>query len=292
VSASRIRTQAVASPDSKTLAFEVASVKPNRARDGERDANLVGGRLTMTYVTLHDLVQFAYPRPDGNLRQEVDISGGPGWFNSDRFDVAAKIEGVRAGLDAANTAAGAATADEMRAIDRARSMMQTLLADRFNLAVHRELRPLPAFRMSLARADGTLGPQLRKVDIDCAALRAAGRQASPGAKGVPCGGFGTLAPGHSAGHAIPVSMLAIFLERLVGRTVLDQSGLAGTFDVDLTWTPDRLANPDDLDSAVAGGLDTSSVFTSIREQLGLRLESTRVPIDVLVVDRAEPPASN
>ena len=145
--------------------------------------------------------------------------------------------------------------------------------------------------MLLARADGTLGPQLLRVDIDCAALRAAGRQA-PAANGGPCGGFRALASGHSVGHAIPMSMLAMLLEGPAGRTVLDQTGLAGTFDVDLTWTPDQIAKASDVERAGASGLDTPSIFTSIREQLGLKLESARVPIDVLVVDRAEPPTSN
>jgi uncharacterized protein (TIGR03435 family) len=131
--------QAATSP-AATPAFEVASVKPNNSRAGERAGNLAGGRLTLTSATLRELVQLAYQRQDGHLRYDSQISGGPSWINSDHFDVVANAAGMPAGLDAAGTAAGAATSAELSGLDQVRLMLRTLLADRFRLTVHNEFR--------------------------------------------------------------------------------------------------------------------------------------------------------
>jgi uncharacterized protein (TIGR03435 family) len=93
-----------------------------------------------------------------------------------------------------------------------------------------------------------------------------------------------LGPGHNTGRAVSVSMIAALLEGSVGRNVFDRTGLAGKFDVDLQWTPDQPWQPGDLNGP--------SIFTAVREQLGLKLESTKGPVDVLVIDRAEQPTAN
>jgi uncharacterized protein (TIGR03435 family) len=132
------------------------------------------------------------------------------------------------------------------------------------------------------RNDGKLGPQLKKVDVDCVAQRGGG--------GAPCGGFRTMGPGHILGHGVTTSLLALFLEAPVSRRVFDRTALQGTFDVDLQYTPDRLqrAGPGAPATDPAG----VSVFTAVREQLGLKLESTKGPVDVLVIDRAEKPTAD
>lgn len=263
-------------------AFEVASVKPNKSRDGERSGDLVGRRFTMTYATLRDLVYFAYQRQDdGHLRYDSQISGGPSWINSDRFDVVANAEGMPAGLDASNTGAGAATSREIAGIDRIRLMMRTLLADRFKLTVHNELRELPIYALVIDRNDGKLGPQLRKVDVDCVALRESGSDA-------PCGGFRGLESGHYTGRAVSMTMVAGLLEGRVGRMVFDRTELVGKFDVDLQWTPEQAQRPGDLDLPPSD-LNGPSIFTAVREQLGLKLESVKGPVEVLVIDSVEQP---
>jgi bla regulator protein blaR1 len=261
------------------LVFEAASVKPNQSRNCERDGDLAGGRFAMTCATLRELITFAYPRQDGRLRFEIEIAGGPSWMNADRFDVIGKApDGLGLGVDAGNTAAGAATSAELTSIRRIRTMAQALLADRFRLAVHNELRDLPVYDLQVDRNDGRLGPQLKKVDVDCVSERGSN---------VPCGGFTTIAPGHIVAHAVTLPLFAQYLQLPASRTVLDRTGLQGTFDLELQYTPDRLQirGPETPATDPAG----VSVFTAVREQLGLKLESTKAPVDVLVIDKAEKP---
>jgi uncharacterized protein (TIGR03435 family) len=266
-----------------TLAFETASVKPNDSRACDRGGGFAGGRFAMTCSTLRELITVAYPRPDGRLRFETEITGEPSWVNADHFDVIAKVpEGQGVGIDAGIAGAGAVTSAVVSAIDRMRAMLRGLLADRFKLAVRNEQKDLPVYELRMDRSDGTLGPLLKKVDIDCVALRGRG---TPGT--APCGGFRTLAPGHIVGHGVPIALLATFLEMPVSRNVLDRTGRPGTFDVELQYAPDRLQIPGPNAPAVdPAGV---SVFTAVREQLGLKLESTRAPVDVLVVDHVERP---
>jgi uncharacterized protein (TIGR03435 family) len=296
------RLHGQAAPTSEAApAFEAASVKPNLSRDGERGASFTGGRFAMTDATLRDLVTFAYQRQDGRLRSESEVTGGPVWLNSDRFDVVAKAEGMGVGIDGGNTAAGAATAAELSGIIRVRMMLRGLLADRFKLTVHNELRELAAYALLRSRNDGTPGPQLKAVDIDCAALRTSALPLPARGRGNTfCGGFKQIGPGHISGHVVTMAMLGVFLEGSVSRNVFDRTGLRGTFDVDLQWTPDQLRDfkasaglpPGTLPrvNGVQFDPDGPSIFTAIQEQLGLKLESTKAPVDVLMIDHAEKPA--
>jgi uncharacterized protein (TIGR03435 family) len=260
--------------------FETASVKPNDSRDARRGGSLAGGRFAMTYSTLRELIVFAYPRQNGTPRLEAEITGGPSWINADHFDVVAKApEGQGVGIDVGNTGAGGATSADLAGIRRIRAMAQTLLVDRFKLAVHNEVRELPAYEVRMDRSDGRLGPQLKKLDVDCTSQRGSGA--------APCRGFRTIAPGHVVAHAVTMFMFAEFLQMPVSRNVFDRTGLQGTFDMEIQYTPDRqqLRTPDAPAADPAG----VSVFTAVREQLGLRLEPTKAPVDVLVIDRAEKP---
>ena len=267
-----------ARPSQAPPAFEAASVKPNQSPTCDRDGSLAGGRFVMTCATVRELLVVAYPRPDGRSRADTEIAGGPSWLNTDHFDVVAKVpEGQGVGIDSGETGAGRATSAQVSAINRIRTMLRPLLADRFKLAVHNESRDLPAYELRVDRNDGKLGPRLKKVDVDC----------SQRGNGGPCGGFQTLGPGHLVAHAVPLSLLAQFLEPPVSRNVIDRTGLQGPFDVELEYTPDRapLRRPE----AAATDPTGVSVFTAVREQLGLKLESTKAPVDVLVIDRAEKP---
>jgi uncharacterized protein (TIGR03435 family) len=176
-------------------------------------------------------------------------------------------------------------------------MVRTLLEDRFKLTVHNETRELPIYALTLARSDGRLGPKLVRSDIDCEkalaeladSLRKTGRlPTSPVGQAPPCSTGGP--PGKFVGNDITMQMFADVLTASVNRgrggvsssvdrVVVDRTGLQGAFDITLEWTPDD-APPD-----VSGG----SIFTALQEQLGLKLEPTRGPVDVIVVDRVEPP---
>jgi uncharacterized protein (TIGR03435 family) len=166
--------------------------------------------------------------------------------------------------------------------------------------VHRETRELPIYALVVGRKDGQLGPQLKKTALDCAAINAArqsGTPASPPQPGQPpgCGirmGFGQL-----TSTGLPLTNLASSLVMVVHRSVIDRTGLAGGFDFDVKWTPDQLPPrpaglPADQPIRMNGvEIDPNgpSIFTALQEQLGLKLEAQRGPVEVLVIDRVARP---
>jgi uncharacterized protein (TIGR03435 family) len=251
------------SVSAQPLSFDVASVKPNRSESTMFRLGYPPGRFTATNVTLLALIASAYGPLTAN-----QIVGGPSWITTDRFDVEA-----RTGGDPVRDADG---------VPQRMQMLQTLLTDRFALVVHRETRELPIYHLRLARDDKRLGPALRAVAADCETLRAARPQTSR----PPCaiGGAG----GSLIGGAATMSQLATTLSNRVGRVVVDQTGLQGGFDFDLTWTPEQTGSTNT--PAATDNSNAPSVFTALREQLGLKLEVERGPVDVLVIDHAAQPA--
>jgi uncharacterized protein (TIGR03435 family) len=166
-------------------------------------------------------------------------------------------------------------------------MLRAFLLERFALETHREIQTLPAYALVLDRQDGRLGSELRRVDVDCAALRAA-KQDPQGRNGTPCGGFIALGPGHYTGHGVSMAMIAKQISAATGRVVVDRSRLDGVFDLNLEWRPDDVHIADDPGAPAANPFGVS-IMTALREQLGLKLESAKVPVDVLVIDPAEAP---
>jgi uncharacterized protein (TIGR03435 family) len=277
-------------------AFEVASVKPNKSGDGRVMLGNQPGRFTATNVTLRMLIRNAYQL------QDFQISGGPSWLASDHFDIVAKIEsGVQDAMPAGPPVPGQGPTP-------LQLMIRSLLADRFKLAVHTETKEQPIYALVVARSDGRLGPDLKKSETDCAAVMAArgrgpGRaMPPPGAPApgepMPCGiriGPGNMSVG---GMALPV--FANSLANFVGRVVLDRTGLTGSYDAKLTWTPDQMpprapGTPADQPVRVNGiDIDPNgpSIFTALQEQLGLKLDSQHGPVEILVIDRAERPVED
>ena len=269
--------------------FEVASVKPNNSGDGRVFFQNQPGRYTATNVTLRLLIRNAYQL------QDFQISGGPSWIGSDHFDIVAKIDGSAQDPFAAAQRPGPTPLQ---------LMIRALLAERFKLTVHNETRDLPIYALVMARSDGRLGPELHRSETDCAAQMAAARgrgaPAAPPQSGapMPCGiriGMGNLAVGGAT-----LSQVASSLSMFVGRVVQDRTGLTGAFDVNLTWTPDQMpqrapGTPADQPLRVNGvDIDPNgpSIFTAVQEQLGLKLDSQRGPVDILVIDRAEHPVED
>ena len=257
--------------------FEVASVKPN-GNGGPfpfgRIGLLPGGRFTAVGATVRELIRAAY-----GLREDAQIAGGPGWVSADRFDVEAK-----------------APADA--SIAQAQAMLKSLLADRFKLAVHTESRQLPLYALVTARSNGKTGEGLRRSGAECAPitlpaqLGPAPPPPPPPPAGAPrplaaltpmrCGSM--LFPGLVSAREITIEQFVIRLAAFVNRPVIDRTGLTGNFDLDLSYTPDSPAR-----GAVALPSDGPSIFTALQEQLGLKLDSQRGPVDVFVIDRAERP---
>ena len=232
----------------------IASVKENKSPDARGLSEYYpGGRFTATAITVQTLLRTAY------RIQNYQLAGAPEWLSTKRYDIVAKADSNP---------------------PPQQQFLQALLKDQFKLAVHNETRELPVFALAMAKTDGKPGPQLRKSDFDCGAYLSSAHPLPEAGKVSPCSG--RINRGDLSAKSIPVTQLASILAPLVGRFVLDQTGLTGRFDVELMWAPDE---------AAADGAGPS-IFTSLQEQLGLKLISEKAPVEVLVVDHVEEPASN
>jgi uncharacterized protein (TIGR03435 family) len=262
--------RAQAPPQAQLPSFEVASIKVNKSGEPGGGFRPRGSQLAVVNYTLFDIIRNAYGL-QGN-----QILGGPAWIRAERerFDITAKAaEGTKP--------------------DQMLLMVQQLLADRFKLGVHRETRQLPIFALVMARTDRKLGPQMMPAAFDCTALRAAlargERPTPPPQTDKPACGAQTR-PGHFLVGGYPLSDIARNLSAFVGgRPVVDRTGLTGIYDLELTWTPEQLP-------VAPGGRELPpidpngpSLFTAVEEQLGLKLQATTGPVEVLVIDSAERP---
>jgi uncharacterized protein (TIGR03435 family) len=250
----------------QTVAFETASVKANRSGVDDISAGRRGNRYTAVNAPLKFLIFSAL-----NISFESSrLIGGPEWIENERFDIVAAIP------------EDALPADLPR-------MIRTLLERRFQLVVHAETRELPIYALRLARTDGTFGPRLKRSALDCAALLAGRGGAAPlpaQADGRPTCRVSTSGQSVRAGGS-SIAVLASILPTQVGRTVQDRTGLTGLFDFDLEFSAEGRG----LTATAVGG-DTPSIFTALQEQLGLRLESARAPLEVFVIDRVERPTDD
>jgi uncharacterized protein (TIGR03435 family) len=237
--------------------FEVASVKPTPAGRrgfdfGTYFRNLPGGRFSAENVPLGMLITKAYGVDTNQI-----VGGNQLRFGGETYDIEAKADDRDPRFKAAE-AAGPAAQDALL-----NSMLRTLLADRFKLAVHRETKEASGYAFVVAKG----GPKLKQPT-----------EAQSGD-----GSISVAGRGHLKGQKAPLSMLAAQLTRLVGRTVTDETGLEGGFDFNLEWTPEE--TPADLASA-------PSIFTAIQEQLGLRLEARKERSQIIVIDHVEKPDAN
>jgi bla regulator protein blaR1 len=246
--------------------FEVVSVKPNEADDRLRvnDWQPVTGRLVLRNLTPRVVLTFAYANSPTLFLPDERLLGVPEWADKERFTIEA-------------TAGHPVTAAEMQ------RMLRRVLVDRFGLRVHLEQREQTAYRLVRARPDRGLGPNLHPADEGkCTASRR------------PRGGSEAWGPQELI--CTTIDLLALELSERLGRPVLNQTGLTGLYDGILSYAPsaEELAvvyqlTPSELPPAAQTG---PSLTTALREQLGLRLESTRAAIDVLVVDGLVRPTPN
>ena len=283
----RVFTIVLVAQNASPPAFEVASVKPNTSGPVQRGGGPQPGRFVRTNVTLRQLIQMAYSQQAFDRRE---ISGGPEWIDSERFDIEAKIDDGQAG-----NLGRLYLPDGKGSPGLAYQMVKALLADRFKLVVHSETSDRPVYALVPARADRRMGPQLQRSAVDCDAVMAAivanGRPPGPVKTGgaPPCsmgGGAGRL-----MGNALTMQQIGNGLSPYVNRVVRDRTGMAGNFDLDLAWTPapGEYAGLGPFDHNAPAAAEATSIFTALQEQLGLRLEATTGPVDVIVVDRAERP---
>ena len=236
-------------------AFEVATIKPSDPAKPGQIVALRGVEVITTNTTLHDLINLAY------WLHPKQLTGGPAWTESARFDLTGKPD-----------APGQPNVDQMKI------MIQKLLADRFQLKFHFEKRDLSAYAIRIAKTGAKI---TRSLDDP---------------KGIPGWFFGRNASGMTMTFRnAPLSQVAALLQNSMDKPVVDQSGLSERYDFTLTFTPDaaqatRLGGPpppaaDNPDAA-------PDLFAAFQQQLGLKLEPTRAPVDVMVIDKVEKPSEN
>jgi uncharacterized protein (TIGR03435 family) len=257
------------------VAFDVASIKPNKSAIARPRAGFGPGRFEAVAATMKDLITLAFGGGQGLRRSQ--IIGAPGWTEAEHFDVLAQMEN-RAG------AASPVTPDRML------QMLQNLLNDRFMLVVHWEKREQPVYALSFARADRALGPRLQRADADCD-TRVARIPKTTTERPMICGMERSY--GHALGRTMTLSDFAARqLPSILDRLVVDRTGADGIFDWDLQWTP----GPGEVSPLAAEAPavlpDGPSIFTALEEQLGLKLETERAQVDVLVVDAVSRPTPN
>ena len=261
--------------------FEVASVRPNTSGDNRTSSQtLPGGRYTGINIPVRSLIINSY-----NL-QPQQLIGAPDWISSERFDIVAKAEREFEPPESRDTPS------------QLQLMLQSLLAERFKLKVHREPREMDVYALVPLRQDGRLGPELKPSTTDCDAIRAARRKGGsppeppkPGER-LQCGAW--VGAGELNAGGQPLLELVSLLSSTVGRSVVDRTGLKGTYDIHLKWTPDFVRQRPAGETVRINGIEFDpsgpSIFTALQEQLGLKLESERGTVEALVIDHIERPS--
>jgi uncharacterized protein (TIGR03435 family) len=242
--------------DAKPL-FEVSTIKPSRP-DAPGSSILVGrggtNLFTTTNTTLSDLIIFAY---GVHGRQVI---GGPSWMESEKYDLTGKPD--QPGIPN---------------VTQLRTMVQKLLEERFELTFHREKKELSVYAITLAKS----GSKLAKSDPDAGSLP----------------GFGGRGPGNIGVQNSTMAEFAGFLQsRILERPVVDQTGLPDRYNFTLKWTPDTAqlaqAGPNAPAPPPLAADAPPDLFAAFQQQLGLKLESTRAPVEVMVIDKVQKPTEN
>lgn len=232
--------------------FEVATVKPSRPDVQGKGFRVRGRRFSTINTSVTDLITFAYgihPR---------QISGGPEWMGGDKFDVTAQPDGEGQPND-----------------KQWKTMVQKLLANRFQLAFHRDKKELSVYAITVAKG----GPKLTKSEGDPNGLPALFFR-----------GLGVL----PARNATMADFASVMQAAVLDRPVVDHTGLSGRFDFTLNWTPDefQFGGLGMKPPAASEGATAPELFTAMQQQLGLKLEATKAPAEILVIDRVEKPSEN
>jgi bla regulator protein BlaR1 len=235
-------------PAGAKASFEVASIKLNKsgARGGQFSTE--PGGITATNMPLKTFIKAAYGV------QDYQLSGGPGWIDSERYDIAAKAEG--------------AVLDNTLLL-----MLRALLEDRFKLTLHREKKELPGYALVIGKS----GLKIHEAQHESESWIRFGR-------------------GSLTARAVSMSRLADTLASRLGRPVVDSTGIKGVFDLELKWTrdesepkgPKESMEPLPADEGAGG----PTIFTALQEQLGLKLEARKAPVEILIIDHIEKPSEN
>jgi len=276
--ATQSRAASQAPNAARSYEYEVTSIKPVKSGSFMVTLMLSPNGLSGKNVTLHELIRVAYGVEDHQ------ISGGPNWLNSDHFEVEAKMDSST--IDALHK-----LSEDQKRLER-EQMLQALLAARFRLTVHRETKELPMYALIVAKN----GPKLHEAkpgDTYPNGIK--------GPDGIGRQGLMRTERGRMMGQGLDMPFLAQLLTQQLGRTVLDKTGLTGNYVFTLQFKPDDsqgamfnglasgLKSPADTPSPDSSG---PSIFAALEEQLGLKLESQKGSVEILVIDYVEKPSEN
>jgi uncharacterized protein (TIGR03435 family) len=263
----------VQSEPSESLSFEVASVKANKS-GSERAPSMIlpGGRFTATNNTVRSLILNAY----GISSSPYLLEGGPGWIDSARYDIEAKATALAIPAGTPNRVLW----------EKTRLMLRTLLADRFKLSIRRETKEMPGYQLVV----GKNGPKLSKSDMDC------------GSSVTACHGFSGN-PTRLTGTAVDMYDLASIFGSYSDRPIVDRTGVTGLFDIKLQWNPFTTEPPRENDVPRSPAAEARegprpdlstlpTLFGALEQQLGLRLEAHKGPVEIYVIERVERPSEN
>jgi uncharacterized protein (TIGR03435 family) len=239
--------------------FDVATIKPNAESDHRVMIGMQpGGGFSASGINLRMLIMQAY-----NVRGH-QITGGPAWMNTDRYDVKAKAEGL----------------PDRVPPEVLRPMLQALLAERFQLQLHKETKEMPVYALVAGK-----GPhKLKASESGGAETRHMMRSG----------------PGQTTLQGTTMAGLAQMLAQPLGRPVTDKTGIEGKFDIDMRWTPEPgqgfggfgTGGPPPPEAIAASDTGGPSIFTAVQEQLGLKLETQKGPVEIIVVESAAKPTEN
>lgn len=264
------RAQSPQQPSTPAPSFEVASIKPIGSDQGPFRLMFSPDGFNANGLTAKTLIGFAY-----NLK-DFQISGGPGWVDSERYDIEAKMD--EATIEALKKL------PQEQAFEQRRQMMQSLLADRFKLKVDQSSKEMPIYALVVAKN----GPKL---------TQSAAPASGPGGPADGPRSMMRMGLGELNATGVPISLLVDRLAREVDRKVVDKTGLAGRYDFTLHWAPERpmpgLSGGDNQGPAPPPpDASAPSIFTALQEQLGLKLESQKGPVETLVIASIEKPSEN
>ncbi len=256
-------------------AFDVVSIKPDKSGTMMMRIMFTADGISVTNFPVHMVLREALGISDNQLL------GEPGWLNSDRFDIEAKV--------------AAEDAPKLKALKPAQrwAMLLPVLEDRFGLKFHHETKDVMQYVLVVAKGG------LRMKEATPGDTYADGLKA-PDGKG---GGAGMMRvePGEVIAQAVPIANLVRYLSFQFHSPVIDKTGLAGKYDIHLKWAPDetegmRMRPPDGSQPEAANPAPPAttgpSIFTALDEQLGLKLEAHKEPGDVIVIDHIEQPSPN
>jgi uncharacterized protein (TIGR03435 family) len=249
--------------------FETASIKPNKSNVTSFRAGFTTDGYRAEDLSVKYFIQVAYGV------QDYRISGLTDWLDSEHFDIEAKMD---------PSVADALSKLTPSQLESARQqMLQSLLAERFNLKIHRESKEGPVYFLTI----GKNGPKLQEAK--------SGNALAVNADGTPARYRIVIGPGNTTyAYSTTMKSLADFLARQLSRPVLDKTDLTGIYDFSLDWVPEAAPTspPDAANGVTLPGVPGASLFSALQQQLGLKLEPGKSPIEVIVIDHVERPSGN